>query len=180
VQQGFSLVFLHVKEKEQGEWFMSFPLIRIMPKSAFYFVGTKVHTSNELEASGKGVISRQWKEFTENNMLSTIPNRLTNDVIAVYTEYESDETGTYTFGIGAQVSSAADAPKELQVIAAPPSDYAVFTSRSGPVHEVVAETWAYIWEWSKTHQRAFGVDFEVYSHLAQNPEKAQVQIYVSI
>jgi predicted transcriptional regulator YdeE len=43
----------------------------------------------------------------------------------------------------------------------PEAKYIVFTTRKGPVQEVVIEAWQEIWEWSKTHDRAFLTDFEV-------------------
>ena len=64
--------------------------------------------------------------------------------IRFYSNYESDETGTYQFTIGMPVSSLEDVPENMTTLTIPAATYAVFTTRKGPVAEVVCEAWEYI------------------------------------
>ena len=49
--------------------------------------------------------------------------------IRFYSNYELDETGTYTFTIGMPVSSLEDVPETMTTLTIPAATYAVFTTR---------------------------------------------------
>lgn len=98
----------------------------------------------------------------------------------MYSDYESDETGTYKYTIGMPVSSLETTPENMTSLTIPASTYAVFTTRKGPVSEVVYETWQDIWNWSKENKRAFTTDFELYDERAIDPNDAQVDIYIAL
>ncbi|CKE40391.1 DNA gyrase inhibitor [Streptococcus pneumoniae] len=113
-------------------------------------------------------------------MMHHIPNKKTKATFAFYSNYESDETGTYTFTIGTPVSSLEDVPENMTTLTIPAATYAVFTTRKGPVAEVVCEAWEYIWQWSKENKRAFTTDFELYDERALDPNHAQLDIYIAL
>ncbi len=100
--------------------------------------------------------------------------------IRFHSNYESDETGTYTFTIGMPVSSLEDVPETMTTLIIPAATYAVFTTRKGPVAEVVCEAWEYIWKWSKENKRAFTIDFELYDERALDPTNVQLDIYIAL
>ncbi|WP_268234762.1 GyrI-like domain-containing protein [Fictibacillus barbaricus] len=56
----------------------------------------------------------------------------------------------------------------------------VFTTRKGPIPEVVIEAWQEIWDWSEDRERAYKTDFEVYGENAKDPQNSQVDIYISV
>ena len=112
-------------------------------------------------------------------MMHHIPNK-TKATFRFYSNYESDETGTYTFTIGTTVSSLEDVPENMTTLTIPAATYAVFTTRKGPVAEVVCEAWEYIWQWSKENKRAFTTDFELYDERALDPNHAQLDIYIAL
>ena len=62
-------------------------------------------------------------------MMHHIPNQQTKETFAFYSNYESDETGTYTFTIGTPVSSLEDVPENMTTLTIPATTYAVFTTR---------------------------------------------------
>ncbi|MBP0723992.1 AraC family transcriptional regulator [Bacillus sp. RG28] len=146
----------------------------------FNFVGSSSRTSNNAEMQGEGVIPTQWENFYKKQVLQTIPNKKNSSLIALYTNYDSDENGEYTFGIGAEVIECDVIPEGLVKIDLPESSYIIFTSRKGPVQEVVVEAWQEIWEWSKNNKRAFTADFELYDERALDPQNSQVDIYISV
>lgn len=146
----------------------------------FRFLGTSVITSNQAEMNGEGMIPAQWANFYQEQILEQIPNKKNSAILALYTQYESDETGTYTFALGTEITEYQTIPNGLEEFEIPESNYIVFTTRKGPVQEVVFEAWQEIWEWSKKNERAFQTDFELYDERAIDPMNSQVDIYISI
>lgn len=146
----------------------------------FRFLGTAATTSNQAEMSGEGCIPAMWANFYQEQILDLIPNKKNSAILALYTQYESDETGSYTFALGTEITKTQNTPEGLAKFDIPESNYIVFTTRKGPVQEVVVEAWQEIWEWSKNNQRAFQTDFELYDERAADPLNSQVDIYISV
>ncbi|MFO6495803.1 MULTISPECIES: zinc ribbon domain-containing protein [Bacillus] len=139
------------------------------------FTGISTVTSNKEEASGKGKISSMWEWFHKNSPLSS--HQIPRDIIALYSDYETDEHGSYTFSIGTFGEPEDD---DRNVITLPASEYAVFISRRGRLEEVVFDTWRDIWGWEQKQIRTYTGDFEVYNENAADRENAQVAIYVAV
>jgi predicted transcriptional regulator YdeE len=156
---------------------------KVVQEPGFIVIGISIRTSNAEEMSGRGVISQQWDRFVKEGQLNKIPDKVDSNILAVYTDYESDANGAYTFMIGARVSSANDLPQGMVAQEVPAGRYAVFTSEKGFVGKVVPQTWSRIWavpESSPAGKRAYRADFEVYDQRAADTQNAQVDIYVGI
>ena len=154
---------------------------KIVEGKEFTVVGISTRTTNAKEKSGKGVIAHQWDRFMKEGLLSKIPNKVDSNILAVYTDYESDSNGEYTFIIGAKVRSAEAVPSGMVAKKIPAGRYAVFTSERGFVGKVVPETWSHILAVPKSApggNRAYQADFELYDQRAADPQNAQVEIYV--
>jgi predicted transcriptional regulator YdeE len=157
--------------------------MNIQQHSGFYVVGIAARTSNAHEMSGKGKIGDVWEAFLEPSLVAKIPNKIGVDPIAIYTEYETDHTGHYTYLLGLPISSTESLPANLRVKHVPAGRYAVFSSGRGPITEVVQEVWQRIWSMSPEElggTRAFQTDFEIYDQRASDPENAQIDIYVGL
>ncbi|CAM4331715.1 DNA-binding protein [Bacillus manliponensis] len=152
----------------------------IITKDIFRSVGISVTTRNDVEFSANGKIPHLWQTYFKEDIMNQIPNKTGAEIIALYSNYESDETGSYTYTIGNAVSAFEPISENMTLLSVPKTTYAVFTTRRGKIPEVVPEMWAYIWEWSKENQRAFTVDFELYDERATNPDNAQVDIYIAL
>lgn len=152
----------------------------IVKKEAFQAIGFSIMTTNEKEASTEGNIPQLWDRYFQEQMIHHIPNQQTKETFAFYSNYESDETGTYQFTIGMPVSSLEDVPENMTTLTIPAATYAVFTTRKGPIAEVVCEAWEYIWKWSKENKRAFTTDFELYDERALDPTNVQLDIYIAL
>ncbi|MBS4209434.1 GyrI-like domain-containing protein [Bacillus sp. FJAT-50079] len=146
----------------------------------FIFIGIPARTNNRAEMNGEGVIAAQWENFYKFDLWKNIQNKKNSSIIALYTDYESDEAGMYTFAIGAEITEASSTVKGMKTIEIPKGKYVIFTTRKGPVQEVVVEAWQEIWEWTQHNERAFSTDFEVYDERAADPENSQVDIYISV
>ncbi|MNY28091.1 Bacterial transcription activator, effector binding domain [compost metagenome] len=67
-------------------------------------------------------------------------------------------------------------------MAVPGSKYRVFTTKKGPVYEVVAQAWREIWAYfgESTEKRAYTGDFELYDARDFDPANTELQIYIAI
>src|SRR5215467_6008541 len=84
--------------------------VKIEEQKSFNVIGLAVRTNNKAEATGQGEIPKLWKRFVEQDTASRIPNRAEQNLIVVYTDYATDETGEYTYLVGSRVTSSADVP----------------------------------------------------------------------
>jgi predicted transcriptional regulator YdeE len=149
----------------------------------FHLAGLSTRTNNAAEISGNGKIDSIWESLLQPGLVTKIPNKMGVDLIAVYTDYETDHTGHYTYLLGLPVVSSEALPSNLTVKHVSPGRYAVFTSERGPVAKVVRQVWQRIWAMSEKElggQRAFQTDFEIYDQRATDPENAQIDVYVGL
>ena len=148
----------------------------------FLVIGTETRTTNAKEATSDGAIPRQWQRFFQEGILGKIPNKAGSNIYAVYSDYASDHNGEYTYMIGAMVKDGTAPPAGMVVKRVPAGQYLVLTSEKGPLPKVVPEAWQKLFklEGSGKLKRAYQVDFEIYDHRAQDPQNAQVDIYVGL
>jgi predicted transcriptional regulator YdeE len=150
----------------------------MIDEAGFVVIGIAARTSNAREMTGEGSIGKQWGRFMQESLLGQIPNREDSAIVAVYTDYASDQDGEYTFVIGARVRAGAETPAGMVMKIVPAGRYGVFVSERGPVGEVVMKTWQRIW--ADGIDRAYGVDYEVYDERAGDPARAVVEVRVGV
>jgi predicted transcriptional regulator YdeE len=156
---------------------------KLVDEPGFSVVGIQSHTNNAKEATPEGVISKQWARFLSGGLLGKIPDKADTSIFAVYSDYESDHSGSYSFLIGAKVNSDSSVPAGMVSIKVPAGRYAVFTTEKGPAQQVVPAAWKAIWAMQKSSlggTRTFKTDFEVYDQRAADPRSSQVDIYIGI
>lgn len=159
------------------------PLVKIEQRRGFYVAGLARRTDNAKEASGTGEIARVWQEFTDKHVADRIPGKLGRDLIAVYTDYESNQDGEYTYLLGTRVAELQELPAGLIGRYIPSGRYAEFTSEKGPITEVVPKMWQRVWAMSPLAlkgRRAFEADYELYDERARDPKNAQVDLFIGL
>lgn len=174
-------------------WFMALISATIlgdttMPKKVhqegFSVVGIEVRTTNAKEASGEGMIPKQWQKFFHDSIREKIPDKFDGPIYAVYTEYASDRNGEYSFLIGVKVNAKATVPAGMVLRKIPAGEYTIVSSDKGPVGRVVPAVWQQIYSLEDQHQlggsRAYRADFEVYDQRAVDPQNSQVDVYVGV
>ena len=113
-----------------------------------------------------------------------IPNRKNpGTTYCVYTDYESDFTGDYTYFIGEEVKFVGDSMEGFSSIIIPAQNYAKFTSKPGIMPEVCIDMQQNIWKMESGElggKRAYLADFEVYDKRALDPSKTVLDIYVGV
>jgi predicted transcriptional regulator YdeE len=148
-------------------------------------VGISVRTNNKNEMNPQSskigeLMGRYWND----NIAKQIPNRKHPGVtLSIYTEYDSNEHGDYTYFIGEEVDSLENIPSELQRLRIPSSKYQKFTTPIGKMPEVVINAWQQIWKMSSHDfggERAYKADFEVYDQRAMDPLNTSLDIFIGI
>lgn len=140
-------------------------------------IGIAVRTTNKDGQSARD-IGELWGQFYSQNLLETIPNKLSNDIYSIYTDYKSDFTDEYTTIIGLQVSSLDTIPSGLLGRQFPTETFEVFTAK-GEMPQAIMNTWLDIWQRDNELQRKYTYDFEFYGEKSQNGENSEVQIFIA-
>lgn len=151
----------------------------------FKLIGLTVRTNNKNETDPKiSKIGQLAGRFWQDALANQISNRKNpGTTFSVYTDYESDEHGDYTYFIGEEVSSLKNVPTGFVTLAVPAFKYKKFTTAAGKMPEVVINAWQHIWKMSPKDlggKRAYQADFEVYDERAANPSSTSLDIYVGI
>lgn len=133
---------------------------------AFTVIGPFVRTTNAVEMSGnEGKIGPLWNQVMHGGA-EAIPGVIEHGTIyAVYTHYESDETGAYDLILGKSVQPEQHAPLNMKVIHIPAARYLIFSaSDSSP--DAIKSAWMNVYRYFAHHpgqRRAFTLDFEQHS-----------------
>jgi predicted transcriptional regulator YdeE len=143
----------------------------------FYIVGLSVRTSNE-DGQAAADIPALWERFMREGISSKITNKLSEDIYSLYTDYEKDHTKPYTTVLGCKVKDLDAVPEGLTGVKVPGKNFEVFTASGKLADGIVYREWTRIW--SMPLDRAYSGDFEVYGAKAQNPEQAEVDIYIAL
>lgn len=118
-----------------------------------------------------------WQQFEAESWLSKIPRKLSNEILAVYHDYEGDHTKPFSYFIGCKVNKDTTVPDGMDALAIPSGNYQKLTAR-GEMPNCIAKAWKEIWE--SDLARAYRADFEVYDERSQNWNDAEVDIFISI
>lgn len=143
----------------------------------FYVIGIAVRTTNENGKAGID-IPELWNKFMSENLIEKIPNKIDNTIYCIYTEYEKDYTKPYTTILGCKVSSIENIPNEMVAKTFENENYRKFIAKGNILQGMVFAEWTKIW--NTEIDRKYSADFEVYGEKAQNPENAEVPIYISL
>ena len=142
-------------------------IIELQP--ARMLIGIEIRTSNETPQE----IAALWRRFMSKNVADDIPSRADEKLVAAYFDYESDQTGPFTFLLGCEVIDVCCAPDGFSLREIPSGNYADF-SACGEMPEALVETWGRIWE--ADIERTYEADFEI--HDPANPN--EVTVYVGV
>lgn len=137
-------------------------------------IGISIRTDNEKCLKD---IPEHWGKWMQEQIFEKIPNKINDDVLALYTKYEGDYTKPYTFMLGYEVSTLERIPEGLEGIVIPASPYAVFTSK-GPFPQSLGETWQTIWKTPLL--RTYATDFEIYPPHFNPQTKPEVKVYIGL
>jgi predicted transcriptional regulator YdeE len=136
----------------------------------------KTKTTNE---NGQSMIDcgNLWQQFGAGSYADKIPGKLSNEVFAVYHNYEGDHTKPFSFFIGCKVKADTKVPEGMDSLIIPDGNYQLFKA-SGKMPDCIGKAWQEIW--SSVTPRAYHADFEVYGEKSKDWNNAEVEIFLSV
>lgn len=144
---------------------------------AFKIIGIEIETTNENGKSAKD-LDKLWGQFYSENVPNQIPNKKSDEVYSIYTDYETDYKGKYKTIIGQKVNSLDKIPNGLIGREFKGGKYQKFIAR-GEMPNAVMEKWQEIWVKDKELNRKYTADFEVYGKNSHNGENSEVEILIA-
>jgi len=144
----------------------------------FKIIGISTETTNQNNQAAAD-LAALWQRFYAEEIFNKIPNKESEDVYAVYTDYESDYTGKYTTIIGQRVTSLGNIPdgflgREIK------NEKLLRYKAKGEMPQAVLETWQEIWANDIALYRTYNADFEVYGEKSQQGANSEVEIYIGV
>ena len=143
----------------------------------FNVIGIAVRTTNENEQASID-IPALWGKFMGEGIAEKIPNRIDHSIYCIYTDYEKDHTKPYTTILGCKVENLDIIPDGMVGKTFETADYEKYTVKGNLSQGLVYNAWLKIW--NEELPRIFTADFEVYGEKAQNPENAEVDIFIAV
>lgn len=149
----------------------------VIEKPSSTIVGIECRTSNSPEAAPQD-IPKLWEKFYSECILDQIPNKASNEIIALYCDYEGDYTKPYSLVIGCSVNSLNVIPKGMVAKTIPAGSYAVFKA-TGEHPKALIETWGQIWQQADL-QRTYTGDYEAYNEKFFSKSPQEIDVYIAV
>jgi predicted transcriptional regulator YdeE len=146
--------------------------------NGFKIIGISIRTTNANGQSGQD-LGKLWEQFFTENIIEKIPNKISNNILAIYTDYKSDYTGEYTTIIGVPVSTLDEIPSGLIGREFEADNFQKIVAK-GEMPQSVANAWIDIWQRDKELDRKYSYDFEVYGEKSNNGENSEVEIFIAV
>ncbi|MFH7016121.1 GyrI-like domain-containing protein [Flavobacterium sp. FlaQc-47] len=148
-----------------------------MISQKFSVIGISVRTTNENGKSGED-IPALWNKFITEEIQHKIPNKVSDAVFCIYTDYEKDHTQPYTTILGCKVDSLDVIPENMMGKTIETAHYELLIAKGNLAEGMVYNKWLEIW--NSDLDRSFTADFEVYGEKSKNIKDAEVDIYIAI
>ncbi len=146
-------------------------------KSEFKLIGLKLDNKTTNEGGKSSVdCGNLWQKFETENFAERIPYKLSDEIYAVYFDYEGDNTKPFSYFIGCKVKMDSDVPKGMDQLTVPAGNFTKVVAK-GKMPDCVANSWKEIW--SSITNRAYKYDFEIYDERSKDWSNAEVEIFVS-
>jgi predicted transcriptional regulator YdeE len=129
-------------------------------------------------ANGQAAIDcgNHWQEFEQGGYAGKIPGTVT-ELYAVYHDYESDHTGSYSYFIGGKVAPGTAVPEGMDSLVIAGGKYKEIIA-TGKMPDCIAGAWRDIW--ASGFERAYTADFEVYGPKSTDWNNAEVSIFLAM
>lgn len=117
-----------------------------------------------------------WQKFEKEGIADKIENKLSDDIFAIYHNYEGDHTEPFSYFIGCEVADGTKVPDNLESLIIPKGMFNKKVAK-GKMPDCIVNAWKEIWQ--SDLYRAYNVDFEIYDERSKDWASAEVDIYVS-
>lgn len=148
----------------------------MIEKPTLFIIGIECRTANTPEAAPHD-IPKHWGKFYSEQIFEKILHKASEDVIALYCDYEGDYTKPYSLVIGCLVHSTETIPEGMVMKKIPSGSYAIFKA-VGEHPKALVETWGKIWQ-DVNLERTYSGDYEVYSRKLFGQSPPEVDVYIA-
>ena len=146
--------------------------------SSSHMIGIQIRTNNNDIMQLTKDMQNLWNKFISKDVAGQIQNKLNNTIYCVYTDYEGDYTKPYTAFLGSKVTDLSNIPTGLIGRTFQGGTYNKYIAQGNILQGSVYEKWEEIW--GLNLNRTYYADFEVYGEKSQNPENAEVEIFIGV
>lgn len=152
---------------------MNYEIVNLQKKIV---AGIGVETINK-DMKAMTDIGMLWGKFIGEKIIDSIPMRVNEKAIGLYTEYEGDYTKPYKFYCAVEVSEVIEDNNDIIRKIIPSGKYAKFTVK-GHMQKAVGEVWEKVWKMNL--DRKYSCDFEVYHNDSEDINNQTIDIYISL
>ncbi len=152
---------------------MNYEIVNVQEKIV---AGIGVETTNK-NMKAMTDIGMLWGKFIGEKIIDSIPMRVNEKAIGLYTEYEGDYTKPYKFYCAVEISGVIEEKDDIVTKVIPSGKYAKFTVK-GHMQKAVGEAWGKIWNMDL--DRKYNCDFEVYHNDSEDINNQTIDIYISL
>lgn len=156
-----------------------------LPEIKLLGITTRTNNAHLFESDpSTNKIAATVQKYFHNGLAEKIKNRKNpGTTFCVYTNYESDVNGDYTYFIGEEVTSFDEVDDAFEMLLIPAQSYAKFTNQPGTMPAVCIDMWQNIWKMNAVElggERAYIADFEVYDERSVDHNNVILDIYIGI
>ena len=144
----------------------------------FAIIGLSIKTDNSDPIKLNNDLQSLWGKFISENTAEQIPGKIDNKIYCVYTEYDGDYTKPYLALLGCKVNNLDIIPTGLVGKKFKSSLYNKYIAKGNILQGMIFEKWKQLW--SLDIARTYIADFEVYDEKSQNPQDAEVEIFIGV
>lgn len=137
-------------------------------------VGLPLRTTNK-DNHAMEDIKKLWEVFFASSLGNKIKGKISDEIFALYYDYESDFQGAYSYLLGYLVDADAPVPEGCVVKEIPAANYSFFAAR-GKLPETCIQLWETIW--NSPIPRAYTCDIEMYA--MKSATDADLKIYIAV
>ena len=149
-----------------------------MKINAFRLIGIALDSkTTNLNDQSSCDCGKLWQKFEQGGYLKRIPQRLNDNIYAVYHNYSGDQQDHFEYFIGCIVNMDTIPANGMKYLDIPDQNYEI-VSAVGKIPDCIKHAWYRIWE--SGIERAYQFDFEVYDERSKNWADGLVTINVSI
>ena len=146
-------------------------------KDEFRLIGLKLNNKTTNESRQSSIdCGNLWQKFETENFAERIPDKLSNEIYAVYYDYEGGHTKPFSYFIGCKVKFDTQNSLGMDSLIIPAESYYKVIAK-GKMPDCVADSWKKIWE--LIIDRAFQFDFEIYDERSKDWSNAEVEVFIS-
>ncbi|MDF2549452.1 MAG: hypothetical protein K0S07_519 [Chlamydiales bacterium] len=156
-----------------------------LPKIKLVGITTRTNNKRLFESDPTtNAVAATVQKYMHTNVAAHISNRKRpGTTFCIYTHYESDYQGDFTYFIGEEVTSFEKVAEGLETLTIPAQTYVKFTNQPGPMPAVCIDMWQKVWQMTPADlggARAYIADFEVYDERSHDHQNVVLDLYLGI